>query len=620
MRSRLFPVLAVAIALILMGRLFYLQVLNNKFDLLSQQISVQRLYDYPERGYIYDRNGTLLVANQASYDVMVIPREVEITDTLEFCRLLKIDRETFNITLAKARIYSPRLPSVFIAQLEKKDYAVLQEKMWKYKGFYIQRRSIRDYRTPSAANILGYISEVNPYDLQQNKYYQSGELIGRQGIEKVYEHDLRGTKGVRYLQKDNFNRVIGSFKEGSYDTLPSKAADLTLTIDIQLQAYAQELMQNKRGGIVAIEPSSGEVLALVSTPTYEPNLLVGRNRSQNFNALQKDTINKPLFDRGLQGVYPPGSPFKLINGLIALQENVVNLNTKITCYGGHYYAKGQFMGCHCDPGTTNDLNKAIYNSCNTFFANAYRKSIEKFDNHGEGLNQWANYVKGFGFGDYLGYDLPTGQKGYVPTADFYDRWYPNKSWRAVTTLSNGIGQGELLTTPIQLANMAATIANRGHYFKPHFVKSISNRTIDSTFTTPMPTGIKPEYFEPVIEGMKDVVLKGTARIAQIQNIEVCGKTGTAENFTRIGQKRVQLTDHSVFIAFAPKDDPKIAIAVFVENGYWGARWAAPIASLIIEKHIFGTVKRTSLENRMIEGSLEKEYSKPLSSKPFNINE
>ena len=620
MRKNLLYILITGSGIIFLVRLLSLQVLSSDYDNQSLQNSVLREYIYPERGFIYDRNGSLIVENQATYDLMIIPRQLQQFDTLEFCKLLKIDKKNLVEKVKKARSYSTRKPSVFLAQLSKSDYAVLQEKLWKYRGFYTQKRAIRKYNTASASNILGYISEVNRFDIRKDPYYQSGELIGRQGIEKTYEKTLRGVKGVRYLQRDKFNRVIGPYQKGELDTLPTKAQDLILTIDIALQEYGQKLLQNKRGGIVAIEPETGEILVNVSTPTYAPDLLVGRSRSENFNVLKNDTINRPLFDRGLQGQYPPGSPFKLVNALVALQEGAITPRFRVLCNEGHYYGRTDFMKCHCNYGTKNRLNSGIYNSCNTYFATIYRRTIDRFDDAKKGMNIWSNHIKSFGMGNYLGYDHPTGQKGFIPNSDYYDYWYPKQRWGATTSLSNSIGQGEVLTTPIQLANMVATIANRGYFYKPHFVKKIQKDSLNKKYRTPNYSTIDSIHFEPVVEGMSNVVKWGTARIARVPGVEVCGKTGTVENFTKIDGEKVQLTDHSMFVAFAPRENPKIAVAVFVENGYWGGRWAAPIASLVIEKYLTGNVIRTWLENRMLKGSLLDEYQKPLSGKPFEINE
>ena len=620
MRRFLLHFTVILVGLVFLGRLSYLQLFDDSFEELSTSNAVKAVYDYPERGYVYDRNGQLLVANQPAYDVMVTPREVGPMDTLEFCSLLNITKENFKKRYSKAYTYSPWRPSVFIAQLSKEEYASLQEKMHKYEGFFIQKRSLRNYKTTSAANVLGYISEVNDYEVEKNPYYQSGELIGRQGIEKSYEEVLRGTKGVKRLQKDRFNRIIGPYKNGIYDTLPEQGRDIHITIDAKLQEYGEILMNNKRGGIVAIEPGSGEILALVSAPSYDPAMLVGRKRSKNFTKLYHDTINIPLFDRGLKAQYPPGSPFKTLNALVALEEGVITPDEKITCYHGHYYAKGRWMGCHCPRGARNNMDKGVYESCNTYFSNVYRRIIDKYESPKEGIQNWSRHIESFGLGNFLGNDLPTGSRGNVPDSSYYKRMYPRGGWRAVTTISNAIGQGEVLASPIQLANMTAAIANRGFYYTPHIIKQIKGQPIDEKFTSKKMTTISPENFGPVIEGMYNVVEKGTAKIAKIKGIDVCGKTGTAENFTIIDSVRTQLTDHSIFVAFAPKENPKVAIAVFIENGYWGGRWAAPIASLMIEKYLTGEISRNYLEERMLLGSLEEEYKKPYSGEPFEINQ
>ena len=604
------------IGVLFIFRLFYLQVINSKYKpspYNNSAIAVK--YDYPDRGFIYDRNNVLMVANQPSYDIMVIPKDVKTLDTIEFCSLVKITKEKFKKELNRAKNYSTRIPSVFIAQLSKSNYAYLQEKMHKFKGFYIQKRALREYPINSAANVVGYIGEVNDEFILNNSYYQQGELVGIQGVEKEYEEALRGIKGVKFIQKNRFNREMGSYKNGIYDTLATIGNDISLTLDIALQQYGESLMANKRGGIVALEPSSGEILSLVSTPSYNPNLLVGRERSKNFNKLYFDEVNKPLYDRVLLGEYPPGSPFKIINALIGLQEEVISPETNFYCYGGFRYGRGikAFMKCHCGVyGSPIALDKGIYKSCNSYFANTYKRIIEKYPTSSEGMKIWSDHAKSFGLGDFLGYDLPTGKRGLIPDDHFYNRFYPNGGWYASTTISNAIGQGEVLTTPIQLANMMAAIANRGHYFTPHIIKAINNEPIQfDNFTSPKNTSINPKYFEPVINGMFHVFEKGTAQGSKVKGLEICGKTGTAENFTSVNGVKVQFTDHSVFIAFAPKDNPKIAIAVFVENGYWGSRWAGPIATLMIEKYLNGETSRPWLEKRMIEGSLQDEYDKQL---------
>ena len=606
--------------MIFLARLFYLQVIDTSLAIRSEDNAIEKVYDYPQRGYIYDRNKELMVSNQPSYDVMVIPRNLKPFDTTEFCDILKITPEELGKRLDKAKIYSPLLPSVIIPQLTKSEYAYLQEKMRKYEGFYIQKRSLRDYHVDHSANVLGYIAQVNKQIINDNPYYISGDLIGKMGVEGQYEELLRGVKGVKYIQKDRFNRNIGPYKDGIYDTLPKKGKDLTITIDSKLQAYGEKLMKNKRGGIVAIEPQSGEILTMITAPNYDPALLVGRQRSPNFTKLYYDTIARPLYDRGLLAEYPPGSPFKVMNALIALQEGVVDTRDQFSCYNGYTYGRGRKMGCHAHPSPLS-MVPGIAHSCNAYFANIYRRIIEKYPSPQKGMDVWNEHLKSFGFGQYMGNDLSTGRPGKIPDSEYYNRIYPNHNWYATATLSNAIGQGEVLMTPIQLANMAATISNRGWYYTPHILKEVDGDPIkDENFTTKKHTSIEPRFFDPIVEGMHEVYKSGTARSLQIPGVEIAGKTGTAENFTRINGKRMQLTDHSIFVAFAPVDDPKIAIAVFVENGYWGSRYAGRIASLMIEQYMKGEITRKDMENWILSHSLEDEYAKPLSGEPFRINQ
>ena len=608
--------LTIIVSVIFIMRLASLQLSSDSY--FNSDFAIQELSVYPERGLIFDRNGNLLVANQPSYELIIIPENTSEFDTISLANLTDMNPDELKRKINSSVAYSKKLPSVIKSQISKERNAFLQEKIWLFEGFYLRKNSVRDYIKPFASNVIGYTGEVDRNDIANNSYYEKGEMIGKQGIEKYYEDELKGIKGKKYFQKDRFNRVIGPFNNSLSDIKPSKAKNITLTIDIDLQEYAESLLQNKRGGVVAIEPSTGEILTLVSSPTYKSEQFIGQDRTENFNKLLNDSINKPLFDRSLQAQYSPGSPMKILNALIGLQEGVINENTTFTCNAGHYYARNAFMGCHNPFGTISNLRKGIYNSCNTYFARTYRGIIDKYETPSEGLDNWANHIKSFGLGDYLGYDLSIGQKGFIPESDYYNRFYGNNRWGSSTTISNSIGQGEILTTPIQMANFATAIANRGFYVKPHFVKRIDNKLMnnrDKNYTT-----IDKENFEIVIDGMVDVVDRGTARIAKINGISVAGKTGTVENFILIENEKKQLTDHSTFIAFAPAEDPKIVVSVFIENGYWGSRWAAPIASLIIEKYLKDDVGRKWLENRMVNGSLVEEYEKPYKFENFSINE
>ena len=608
--------LTISVSLIFIMRLASLQLSDDSY--FNSDFAIQELSVYPERGLIYDRNGNLLVANQPSYELIIVPENTTEFDTISFAKLIDMNPDELKKEINSSIKYSTKLPSVIKSQISKERNAFLQEKIWLFEGFYLRKNSVRDYIKPFASNVIGYTGEVDKNDIINNSYYEKGEMIGKQGIEKYYEDELKGIKGKKYFQKDRFNRVIGPFNNSLSDVKPSKAKNITLTIDIDLQEYAESLLQNKRGGVVAIEPSTGEILTLVSSPTYKSEQFVGQDRTKNYNKLLNDSINKPLFDRSLQAQYSPGSPIKILNALIGLQEEVINENTTFTCNAGHYYSRNAFMGCHNQFGTISNLRKGIYNSCNTYFARTYRGIIDKYETSSEGLDKWATHMKSFGLGNYLGYDLSIGKKGFIPESDYYNRFYGTNRWGSSTTISNSIGQGEILTTPIQMANFATAIANRGFYIKPHFVKSVNNKLMNNrekNYTT-----IDKENFEIVIDGMVDVVDRGTARIAKIDGIRVAGKTGTVENFILIKNEKKQLTDHSTFIAFAPADDPKIAVSVFIENGYWGSRWAAPIASLIIEKYLKEDVGRKWLENRMVNGSLIDEYEKPYKFENFSINE
>ncbi|MEO8515864.1 MAG: penicillin-binding protein 2 [Flavobacterium sp.] len=608
MRKLLLPGMIIGAAILIIARLFYLQIIDDSFKLKSENISIKIKYDYPERGYIYDRNGELMVANQPSFDIMVVPREIKKIDTVEFCQLLNITKADFVKKIEKAVVYSPMLPSVFLGQLNKLEYAAFQEKERKFEGFYIQKRSLRDYQINAGANVFGFITQANEATVKQNPYYKSGDLLGRQGVEETYEAELRGVKGVKHIQRDRFNREIGPYKEGRFDTIAEQGKDITLTIDAELQKYGEALMKNKRGGIIAIEPSTGEILALVTSPSYDPAILVGRQRSRNYTRLYNDSLAKPLYDRSLLAEYPPGSPFKILTALTGLQSQAIDTSTTFVCNHGFSYARGRFMGCHCGGGVRK-LHMGIAKSCNAYFGNTYLRTINKFSTPSEGVDFWSSHVKSFGLGQFMGYDLPTGRRGKIPTSETYKKMYPNGGWRATAVVSNSIGQGEVLMTPIQLANMMATVANEGYYYTPHIIKKIKGQNIDPKFRTKHVTTIDKKYFKPVIEGLAEVFKTGTAYFLKVEDIEICGKTGTADNFAKVNGKRVMLKPHSVFVAFAPKKNPKIAIAVLVENGGFGATVAGPITTLMIEKYIKKKITMKDREKRAMETSLQGEYNK-----------
>jgi penicillin-binding protein 2 len=608
MRKLLLPGMIIVSAILIIARLFYLQIIDDTFKLKSENISIKIKYDYPERGYIYDRTGELMVANQPSYDIMVVPREIKKLDTIEFCNLLNITTADFVKKINKAVIYSPMLPSVFLGQLNKQEYAAFQEKERKFEGFYIQKRSLRDYQTNAGANVFGFITQANEAIVKQNPYYKSGDLLGKQGVEEMYEVELRGTKGVKHIQRDRFNREIGPYKEGRFDTIAIQGKDITLTLDAELQKYGEALMKNKRGGIIAIEPQTGEILALVTAPSYDPAILVGRQRSRNYTRLYNDSLAKPLYDRSLLAEYPPGSPFKILTALAGLQAQAIDTSTTFVCNHGFSYGRGRFMRCHCGGGVRK-LHMGIAKSCNAYFGNTYLRTINKFATPSEGVDFWSRHVKSFGLGQFMGYDLPTGRKGNIPTSKTYQKAYPNGGWRATAVVSNSIGQGEVLMTPIQLANMMAAVANEGYYYTPHIIKKIKGKQIDPKFRTKHVTTIDKKYFKPVIEGLSEVFKTGTAYFLKVEGIEICGKTGTAENFAKVNGRRVQLADHSIFVAFAPKKNPKIAIAVLVENGGFGSTIAGPITTLMIEKYINKKITMKDREQRMFEKSLQGEYNR-----------
>jgi penicillin-binding protein 2 len=581
-----------AVGLIFIIKLFGLQVLDSKYKISATNNVLREIVQYPARGLIYDRNGTLMVFNKPAYDLLVTPREVEKFDTVAFCNLLEISKEDLIAGIQKARDYSTYKPSILIKQIPPESFAYLQEQLYKFKGFHTQSRTLREYANPSAAHVLGYVSEVNDADIGKDDYYKSGDYIGASGIEKTYEKQVRGVKGIKKQLVDVHNRIKGSYLDGAEDIPAEIGNDIISTLDADLQSYAEQLFQNKKGAVVAIEPSTGEVLALVSAPTYDPSLLVGRIRGANYNRLSEDPL-KPLFNRAIQAKYPPGSTFKIINTLIGLETESINTNTRFSCNG-----KGSVpLRCthsHVSPGNVVD---AIRESCNPFLWNTFRSIIYHEKTVAEGFNVWRSFVESFGIGLIISTDFPNALKGDLPTEEMYNKIYGKGRWSPLTIRSLAIGQGELGATPLQMANVAAIVANRGYYYPPHLVREIENDTVSQTLKEKKYSKISPETFEPIITGMEQVVKGNMASRVGVPGVIMCGKTGTVENN--------QGSDHSVFTAFAPKDNPKIAIFVYVENGVWGSRYAAPMAGLMVEKYLNDTIssRKKHVEEEMLNANL-----------------
>ena len=578
-------------------RLFNLQVCDSTYKENADSNAFMKKTIYPSRGYIYDRNGRLVVFNQPAYDVVMIPRDVLPFDTIDFCKTLRITREEFDKRIAdlkdprKNPNYSSYSQQTFMSQLSAQDYGRLQEKLYRFPGFFIQRRILRQYNYHNAANILGNIREVNQNDIDNDDYYRPGDYTGDLGVEKSYEKELRGRKGVEILIRDAYGKIKGSYDNGRHDISPIAGKDLTLSIDIELQKYGEELMQNKIGAIVAIEPSTGEILALVSSPTYDPSILVGRERGKHYRELVNDRF-KPLFDRSIMAAYPPGSTFKPSQGLILRQEGIVTLNTLYPCY--HGYISGRLkVGCHGHPSPI-ALKPAIQTSCNAYFCWGLKNMIDRKSKYGstsKAFEVWKNHLVSMGYGYRLGIDLPSESRGFIPNSKFYDKVYGEGHWKANTIISIAIGQGEVLATPLQIANLCATIANRGYFYTPHVVKAVKGGKIDDIYREKHVPTVSSNYYDEVAEGMRMAVTGGTCRRAEFSDsIKVCGKTGTAQN--------PHGRDHSAFMGFAPMDNPKIAIAVYVENAGFGATYGVPIGSLMIEKYLTGTVKRLDLEQSM----------------------
>jgi len=588
------------VGIIFIFRLFWMQVIDSSYKLSAENNSRRNVTQFPARGLILDRNGKLIVFNEAAYDLMVTPSQVHSFDTVELCNILELPKPYLISALDSARNYSTFRSSEIVKQMSAVTYARLQEKLYKFPGFYVQSRTLRKYNYKVASHLLGYVGEVDQKIINKDPYYKSRDYVGVTGLESIYEKDLRGKKGVNILLVDVHNRVVGSYLKGKFDTVSVVGSDLTSTLDADLQQYAEYLMQKMHGSVVAIEPSTGEILVMASLPTYDPSLLVGRVRRKNFRSLLMDTLNQPLFDRAVMAVYPPGSTFKLINGMIGLQEGVLVPGNTYSCSMG-YHAGNLTVGCHKHPSPQN-LIGGIQNSCNAYFCNVFRNILDnkQYPSVGDAYNMWRYHVLSFGFGKKLGTDLPNELKGYIPDAAYYDRYHGKGRWKSLTVISLSIGQGELGITPLQMANMAAIIANRGYYYTPHLVKKIKGKTdIDPKFKEKHLTDIDTSFYTPTIEGMSMAVKAGTATIARMPDIEVCAKTGTAQN--------PHGEDHSIFIAFAPRNNPKIAITVYVENGGFGATWAGPVASLLIEKYLKDTVSRPWLETHLL--NFNKPYKK-----------
>ncbi len=581
---------AALIIVIYLVRLFTLQLLSDDYKRNADSNAFLKKIDYPSRGLIYDRNGELLVYNQPSYTIMVVMHEAKgMKDTLSFCQALGITREYFDKRMADIKDrsknpgYSQYTPQVFLTQLSDEDFGIFREKMFRFPGFYAERRGVRQYTYPYAAHVLGDVAEVSKSEVDNDDYYLPGDFIGKQGVERAYEEVLRGQKGVQVLLRDAHGVVQGHYKDGEYDSRPIPGKNVTLSIDIQLQALGERLLQGKIGSIVAIEPKTGEVLCMVSSPTYDPRLMVGRQRSQHHAELARDAW-KPLLNRSIMGQYPPGSTFKTGQALTLLTEGIITPTTAYPCNHGFNFGR-LHVGCH-GHGSPLSLIPAISTSCNGYFCWGLHYMLDNKAKYGDvqtAMNTWRDYMVSMGFGYPLGIDLPGEKRGMIPNADFYDNAYRH-SWSGLTVISISIGQGEVTLTPLQIANLGATIANRGYYIIPHVVRQIEGQPIDTIYTEKHYTMASRQAYDYVVEGMRSSVLGGTCHAANNSRYAVCGKTGTAQNRGK---------DHSVFMGFAPMDDPQIAIAVYVENGGFGAVYGVPIGALMMEQYLTGELSSSS---------------------------
>lgn len=603
-RKYIVAAIVVIIGVVYIVQLFSLQILNPQYREYADSNAFFRKTLYPSRGAIYDRKGKLLVYNQPTYDVMMVVREMKQFDTLDFCNTLNIDINRFHQLDDEMRDrrknpgYSSYTPQLFMDQLDVKEYGLLQEKLYKFPGIYIQSRTERQYNFSNMGLILGYTAQVDKNKMAADPYYVRGDYVGKSGIELSHEEDLRGEKGVEILLRDAHGRVQGQYEDGRFDKAPVSGKDLTLGIDIELQAYGEELMRNKVGAIVMIEPKTGEILCMVSAPTYDPSLLTGRNFSSNYQLLENNPF-KPLINRAIAGTYPPGSTFKVPQGLIFLQEGIINEDTRYSCYGG-YPPLGGRPGCHGHASPT-AIQYALTTSCNSFFCyglNGMLSNRTKYGSITQAFDVWKDHMVDLGYGYKLGVDLPSEKRGFIPNSKFYSTIFKTDRWNAHNIISIAIGQGEILATPLQIANFAALVANRGYFYTPHVVKQRKGQALDNTFTTRHESGINRQYLDIAVNGMADAVTRGTCRAINLEpEVVVCGKTGTSEN--------PHGDDHSLFMGFAPKDNPQVAIAVIVENGRFGATNAVPIARLMLQKMFKGEIpeKDKWLEKTLMERSI-----------------
>ena len=582
--------IAITVVVVYIIRLFTLQLASDDYKKNADSNAFLKKIEFPSRGTISDRNGELMVYNQPSYDIMVVMNEEKgRLDTTEFCRAIGITKEFFIQRMDEIKDrnknpgYSRFTQQLFMSQLSDREYSVFREKMFRFPGFYVQKRSIRQYQYPYAAHVLGDVGEVSETDIEKDSYYQPGDYIGKLGVERYYEKDLRGEKGVQILLRDAHGRIQGRYQNGKYDRKPVPGRDLTLGIDLKLQALGERMLEGKIGAIVAIEPSTGEVLCMVSSPSYDPRMMVGRMRGRNHRMLSHDSW-KPLLNRAIMGQYPPGSTFKTTQALTYLTEGIIKPNTLFPCHHGFYY-RGLHVGCHGHPSPLN-LIEAISTSCNGYFCwGLYymMSNRRKYKNVEQAMNTWRDYMVSMGFGYKLGIDLPGEKRGLIPNAEFYDNAY-NGSWNGLTIISIAIGQGEVNLTPLQIANLGATIANRGYFYTPHVVRSIQGKSIDPEYRKRHYTRAAPWAYRAVVEGMRSSALKGTCKTLRNLPFEACGKTGTAQNRGH---------DHSVFMGFAPMNEPKIAIAVYVENGGFGADFAVPIGKVLFEQYLTGHLSKSA---------------------------